>query len=433
MKHGRYYSALRSFCFILSFVTFLSIFPCLNVKASDLSDQLGMEQEEFDSILEEDKTITFDMPFTLEETGNYLIQEEIKVKTQGYEFYWEHKPYVTYTSYGTSDLAFGTTKVVTNAAQLVRMTLYNDDRLLFNQSGTLYLKLVAYSTKGTLKITKVGGTVSETSIACDPSDINAMIELEIPNTLADIIKIEILLNGPVKQGTGDNYLAGGIVKYGYVLTGGITDGSEHSKNIFELLKGFVANFWNNTMGSIANVFTFLTNFVSNFWTSFTEKLQSGYDYLTDSVSNLFEYLKDFVLGFWEDFKEKIELGFDYLTDNIKGLFVPDEEFVNDWLSDYYSYFVNKFGALGYMHNYILDLFNTFYNAEFGEPILTMPRMALTIPNYGYYVICEQQQVNLNNLVKDIPSAVNMLHFATSVIMTLALCGYGVKLKDEILR
>lgn len=463
------------------------MFPCLAVKASDLAEQLGMEQEEFDSILEDDKTLTFDIPYTYEETGNYTIQEEIKLNTTGVDFYWEHKPYVNYVSYGSSVLPFGNTKVVTNAALSLTMTLYNDNKLLFNQSGTLYLKLVAYSTKGTLRLTRVGDYVTEIGISTDPSDINAMVELEVSNTLADLIKVEIILDGPVKQGTGDNYVAGGIVKYGYTLHT-VSSGSDSSKNIFDLLKGFVSSFWQNTMGSIANVFSFLTNFVSDFWISFSEKigalfkfledfilgfwsalsvsletaydyltekvsvlfqyfkdfilefwsdfaesLRNAYDYLTEKISELFQYFKDFILSFWNTFKEKLESGFDYLTNRIYELFIPPEDYIKNWINEYYLAFTDKMGAFGYMQIYLKNLINMFYSVDYGEPVINFPGISLTVPNYGNYVICEQQQINLNDLVKDIPIAVDALHFSTSVIMTFWLISYSRKCVNDILK
>lgn len=464
------------------------MFPCLSVKASDFAEQLGMEQGEFDSILDEDKTLQFDIPFVYaEETGNYTIQEDIKLNSSGVSFYWEHKPYINNVSYGSSVLSFGTVKTVTNIALSLTMTLYNDNKLLFNQSGTLYLKLVAYSTKGTLRLTRVGDYVTEIGIATDPSDINAFIELEIPNTLADLVKVEIILDGPVKQGTGDNYLAGGIVKYGYTLHTSVS-GSDSSKSIFDLLKGFVSSFWQNTMGSIANVFSFLSNFVSNFWNSFSEKigalfrfledfvkgfwsalsvsletaydyltekvsvlfqyfkdfilefwsdlgesLRSAYDYLTEKISELFQYFKDFILSFWNTFVEKLESGFDYLTNKIYGLFLPPKDYIKNWLNSYYLQFKDKMGVFGYIHDYTINLINLFYSVDYGEPILTFPRMTLTIPNYDTYTICEAQKINLNDLVKDIPSAVDALHFGTSVIMTFWLVSYSRKVFNDILK
>lgn len=463
------------------------MFPCLTAKASDFAEQLGMEQEEFDSILDEDKTLEFDIPFVYaEETGNYTIQEDIKLNTSGVSFYWEHKPYINNVSYGSSVLSFGTVKTVTNIALSLTMTLYNDNKLLFNQSGTLYLKLVAYSTKGTLRLTRVGDYVTEIGIAADPSDINAMIELEIPNTLADLVKVEIILDGPVKQGTGDNYLAGGIAKYGYTLHTSVS-GSDSSKSIFDLLKGFVSSFWQNTMGSIANVFSFLSNFVSNFWTSFSEKigtlfrfledfvkgfwsalsvsletaydyltekvsvlfqyfkdfilefwsdlgvsLRSAYDYLTEKISELFQYFKDFILSFWNTFKEKLESGFDYLTNRIYELFVPPEDYIKNWIDYHYSYFNDKMGAFGYIQNYLINLVKMFYTIDYGKPIITFPGISVTIPNYDTYVICETQRINLNDLVKDIPLGVETLRFGTSVIMTFWLISYSRKIVNDIL-
>ncbi len=372
----------------------------MNVKASDFAEQLGLTQEELDEMLEEDKTLTFEIPYTYEETGRYVIEEEIGLNTSGVSFYWEHYPYVNYVSYGTVDLAFGSTKLITNLASLIEMTLYNDDQLLFNKGGTLYLKLVAYSTKGKLHVYRSGGTETITNITTDPTDVNAMTEIEIDNSLANITKIKIVLNGPVKQGTGDSFLCGGVVKYGYTLSASDDEAAEeNSKNIFELLQSFIGGFWTNIQNKITSVFSYLETFISDFWTSFSEKIESGFDYLVEGVI---------------------------------GIFIPSDDYINEWLSEYYNLFKEKFGALGYVQSYIVDLFTTFYSAEVGDPVLTFPKIEIKVPNYGTYLISNEMKINLNNLVKDIPLAVDMLHFATSIIMALSIFEYGRKTLVDIL-
>lgn len=337
------------------------------------------------------------------------VEETMKVSGLSYEIY------ANSAVIGTGTWVFG--QNVTANGHSLTLSMLNDGDLLFSKKGTLYLQCYFNNAKNPqIKIQR--GNLTETLPLLTDSLTNSVAYnqyayVEIPND-------DLSLTGVVVQGDfdGSHYITVGCTKYGYILAEDAADTNTDTKNIFELLQNFIGGFWENIFNKVSESIKPITNWVSSFWSNMVTR-----------ITSIFQPLFDYISAFWDNITEKL----DYLRDQIVSIFVPDDEYFQNWLQEQYDFLVDKFGALGYLQSYVIDLFNAFYNAEFGEPVLTCPSIELDVPNFGHFVIMEEKEVNLNELTEGFDVAVDMLRFATSAIYCFALSGYAMKIKDEILR
>lgn len=396
------------------------MFPCLNVRASetdtviDLNELYGLTIEEMYEELDETGAFISAVPSTLD-TGNYNVEENISLSSGGISC-----TYVNSNGTYSTTLPFGYSLAVYNVAKNITCTLYNNGNPLFTNGGTLYLNLSSYATTIVMYVTYTDGGGYSEQFTGNWSSGSASIEIVVNNSDADISKIQFMYSGAIQQSNGDYALRGGIFKYGYILdeveTGNET--AETTKDIFSLLQSFISNFWTNILDKTTESLEPITNWISSFWTN-----------IKTNITSVFQPLFNYISSFWDNITEKL----DYLRDQIVSIFVPDDDYFQNWLEEQYNFLVDKFGALGYLQTYIIDLFNAFYNAEFGEPVLTCPAIELDVPNFGHYVIMEEKVVNFNELTDGFDVALEMLRFATSAIYCFALGGYALRVKDDILR
>lgn len=202
-----------------------------------------MTYEEYINELDENGVHTFYPPSTYEASDIYVIEEDIKLSSGGI-LYDCFDGYMNVNYSGT--MPFGEAKAWGSTYKII-LTLYNSGSPLFTKGGTFNAELYVYSTNVSLTVAR-GSDVETQVIDANSTEVH-YVPISVDNTNADITKIEIIYNGGVPQSPGGIIQSAGIMKYGYILN---EEEENHSKNIFELLKGFITGFFENITESFGN-------------------------------------------------------------------------------------------------------------------------------------------------------------------------------------
>ena len=209
-------------------------------------EQLGMTYEEYVSECDENGVHTFYPPTTYESSDLYVVEEDIKLSTSGILYDCFNGSGVNNYS-GT--MAFGEAKAWGGTYKII-LTLYNSGSPLFENGGVFNAELYVYSTDVRLTVAR-GDNVVTTVIDSGSTEVH-YVPISINNKDADITKIEIVYNYPVPQYTDGVHTgmiqSAGIMQYGYILNA--VEEENHSKNIFELLRDWTGNFFNNMIDTI---------------------------------------------------------------------------------------------------------------------------------------------------------------------------------------
>lgn len=198
--------------------------------------------------------------------------------------------------------------------------LFNDGKPLFSNGGEMYLFVVFDGYNGNVKVTYSSGVTENLTLVDANTDdgtdsgSSTYNYVVIPNSDADLTKIEVSgsCNSDVGYGT---YLGMSLVKYGYVLDE-VPVEENHSKNIFELLKGFIENF-------------------------------------STTISNAFK---------------------NAVSVTIEGLFVPDEEFLKTKTEALQTQFWDSMGILAYPIAYLKELMYDLSDCSPEQAVFTFPRL-----------------------------------------------------------
>ena len=254
---------LKFLCFIICFSFFFSFpvsaaEPDLLPTSDLLREQLGLSQEEFDSMFNDEGIAIIDSPVPYTTS---TIEEDISLQSGGIQY-----SYMNDTGTGvTGFIQFGSSILVKENARMLKLILYNDENLLFTEPGILLLNCYLYAFSTQVVLYHADGTTESFVYSADLTEnINT---LKINNNNADLVKIEIVLQNPISS-EGDLVLGAGIISYSYDIV-----------SIFQTISNFFSSFFSNLQDTLTDFFGEVSN---------SDTLNSSIDSVDSLENNLVE-------------------------------------------------------------------------------------------------------------------------------------------------
>lgn len=117
-----------------------------------------------------------------------------------------------------------------------------------------------------------------------------------------------------------------------------------------------------------------------------------------------------------------------LLDGIKELFLPREGFFDDYFEDMGTYFDEHFGFLSSVLSIFTDLLQAIYDSEATPEGFVFPEL-----KYMEYTLIEEQTINLEDFVSDIPNFQTYMYMVTNVILVGSTFSLGYMKLRQVLR